>query len=277
MGKIIWLASYPKSGNIWLQAFLHNLFRNARQAPDFASLGGFCTPESAARHFMAPGSRPLGEWTREEIAGRRAEAHKAITERHSDNVFVSTQAALVESGGAPTITMDLTAAAIYIVRNPLDLAVSLAAHNGQDIDAVILRLAAEHESENSDQFAYQCHGSWSTNVLSWTQQRHAGFHLLRYEDMLSAPDNTFSPVAAFLGLDTPPERLARAIRFCSFSELAPREEKLGYPVRSGSSEKFFRAGKSDQWRDVLSADQVRRIVERHGKQMERFGYIPDSY
>jgi hypothetical protein len=39
----------------------------------------------------------------------------------------------------------------------------------------------------------------------------------------------------------------------------------------------LRVGKSDQWREVLSADQVRRVVDRHDKQMERFGYIPNDY
>ena len=31
MGALIWLASYPKSGNTWMRSFLHNLFRNASQ------------------------------------------------------------------------------------------------------------------------------------------------------------------------------------------------------------------------------------------------------
>ena len=28
MGRILWLASYPKSGNTWLRAFLHNLIHD---------------------------------------------------------------------------------------------------------------------------------------------------------------------------------------------------------------------------------------------------------
>jgi hypothetical protein len=276
MGNIIWLASYPRSGNIWLQSFLHNLLNQAQHAPTAEEIGGFCTPETAALHFMAPDSRPLGEWSWQEVAARRGAAHKAITELRSDNVFASTRAALAESGGAPTITMDYTAAAIYLVRNPLDLAVSLAAQGEQTIDQAITRLETEFLSKNSDQFAYECHGSWSTHVLSWTQQRHAGLHLLRYEDMLSAPENAFSPLATFMGLDVPPERLAQAIHFSSFSELAAEEKKSAARTGSGPPGGLLRVGKSEQWRDVLSADQARRIVEFHGEQMERFGYIPDN-
>ena len=278
MSDIIWLASYPRSGNIWLQSFLHNLLRDSRQAPSAEAIDGFCTPEPAAVHFLRPDSPPLGSWTREEVAARRAEAHKAIAGLHgSDNVFASTRAALAESGGFPSITMDLTAAAIYIIRNPLDLAVSLAAYDGQDIDGAITRLEAEYNSGNSDQFAYEFQGSWSTNVLSWTRQRHAGLHLMRYEDMISSPDKAFGPLVAFFGFDTPPERLARAIHFSSFDELSAMEEQAAGAGRDGRVGEIFRAGRADQWRDVLSDQQVHRIVNRRAKQMERFGYIPDGY
>jgi hypothetical protein len=278
MANIIWLASYPRSGNVWLQSFLHNLICDARQAPNAEAIVGFCTPEPAAVHFLGPDSAPLGSWTREEAAARRAQAHKAIAGlRDSDNVFASTQAALVESGGFPTITMHLTAGAIYMVRNPLDLAVSMAAYGGQEIDEAIMRLEAEYQSENSDKFAYEFQGSWSNHVMSWTQQRHAGLHFMRYEDMISAPVSAFGPLVTFLGLDIPPERIARAIHLSSFAELAAKEEQITRVGRSGQPGKIFRAGTADQWRDVLSDQQVRRIVNRHAKQMERFGYIPDGY
>lgn len=276
MSKIIWLASYPKSGNVWLQSFMYNLFCDSRQAPNPEAVSGFCTPESAAVHFMALDSRPLSAWSREEIAARRAEAHKAITELRSDNVFASTRAALVVSGGAPTITMEHTAAAIYLMRNPLDVAVSLAAAGDLSIDEAILRLGTEYETESSDKFAYEYHGSWSTHVMSWTQQNHAGLHLLRYEDLLSAPEKAFAPLATFLGLDSSPERLARAIRYASFAELAEQELKSNHATHSGHLKSLFRIGKSDQWRDALNADQVRRIVDRHAAQMERSGYLPED-
>jgi uncharacterized protein YutD len=40
---------------------------------------------------------------------------------------------------------------------------------------------------------------------------------------------------------------------------------------------LLRAGKPDQWREELSADQVRRFVDRYAEQMQRFDYIPGSY
>ena len=225
MGNIIWLTSFPRSGNVWLQSFLYNLISDAQQAPSPETISGFCTSESSALHFMALDSRPLSAWSREETAAQRSAAHKAITELRSDNVFASTRAALATSGGAPTITMEHTAAAIYLVRNPLDVAVSLAAQGDRSIDEAILRLETEYESENSDQFAYEYQGSWSTNGLSWTRQRHAGLHLMRYEDMLSTPENAFGPLVAFLDLTRHRSALLGRYNYRLLPSLPPRKRK----------------------------------------------------
>ena len=275
MANIIWLASYPRSGNIWLQAFLYNLICDAQAVPGATALGAFCTPENSALHFMSADSRPLGAWSREETAARRRAAQLAIAALRDDNVFASTHAALMMSHDAATIEMDQTVAAVYVVRNPLDVVVSLAADGGMSIDEAIIRLETEFETENSDRFAYECQGSWSTNVMSWTQQHHAGLHLLRYEDMLAVPEKSFGPLATFFGLDASPERLDRAIRLASFANLAQEAEKSASSHRSAGT--LFRVGKTDQWRDALSANQVSRVVHRHAQQMERFGYIPDGY
>jgi hypothetical protein len=40
---------------------------------------------------------------------------------------------------------------------------------------------------------------------------------------------------------------------------------------------FFRAGRANQWRDVLTRAQVERIVARHREQMARFRYVPAGY
>ena len=275
MANIIWLASYPRSGNIWLQAFLYNLICNAQATPRAAALADFCTPENSALHFMSPDSRPLGAWSREETAAHRADAQQALAALRSDNVFASTHAALMMNHGAATIEMDQTVAAIYLVRNPLDIVVSLAASGEMSVDEAIIRLETEFETENSDRFAYECQGSWSTNVMSWTQQRHAGLHLMRYEDMLAVPEKSFGPLATFFGFDSSPEQLDRAIRLASFANLALEAEKSS--ADNGGAGTLLRTGRSDQWREALSADQVGRIVRRHTQQMERFGYIPDGY
>ena len=101
--------------------------------------------------------------------------------------------------------------------------------------------------------------------------------VLRYEDLLHKPRKYFKQVANFLGLKPPPARLERAIKNSSFKALKAIEEKKGFRERSKKAEAFFREGRSDQWREVLTPEQVRRIIRDHHVQMERFGYIPEDY
>ena len=69
MGALIWLASYPKSGNTWMRSFLHNLFRNTPEPVDINEITDFCLGESAARWYERHASGPLNGLKAEEIAG----------------------------------------------------------------------------------------------------------------------------------------------------------------------------------------------------------------
>ena len=121
------------------------------------------------------------------------------------------------------------------------------------------------------------HSDWSTHVESWTASSHPQLHVVRYEDMSRRPGPTFRAITAFLGLKPPRERLERAMRHSSFRSLRAQEDRVGFIERTPSQERFFRTGKMGGWREVLDDAQVRRVVERHRAQMERFGYLPSGY
>ena len=63
MGKILWLASYPRSGNTWLRAFLHNLFRNSAEPYDINRLQDFTLIDSDARWYRMLDPRSPTELT----------------------------------------------------------------------------------------------------------------------------------------------------------------------------------------------------------------------
>jgi hypothetical protein len=174
--------------------------------------------------------------------------------------------------------MESTAGAIYIVRNPLDVALSFADHFGVSIEAAIDAMEREGAvTPASDSNVMEFVNSWSTHVKSWTQVGHPGLLIVRYEDMLDDPVKIFTDVARFLGLRPPRERILKAIRFSSFKELRKQEDASGFKERSEHSKNFFRSGKKNQWRQLLSEDQVRRIVDYHREQMAKFCYLPKGY
>lgn len=278
MGALIWLASYPKSGNTWMRTFLHNLFANGSQPVDLNRLDDFCLGVSHSYWYRKYTSTPLAELTHEEIAKFRSDVQRDFTSSFPDSVFVKTHHFLGERDGAPLHNMDVTAGAIYIVRNPLDVALSMVPHFGVPLDAVIDIMADETAgTEITDKHVAEHYGSWSTNVRSWTQTPSPQLLVLRYEDLLAKPRTNFKRVTNFLGLKPSSERLERAIRFSSFKVLKAQEEKTGFKERPEVSKAFFREGKAEQWRTKLTPEQVRRIIADHGEQMERFGYIPKDY
>ena len=277
MGAIIWLASYPKSGNTWIRAFLHNLFLDRPEPAPINALNDFCLGEDKAEYYNNFDRRPCTEMTPREIAELRPKVHDLLTKAYPDSVFVKTHNYLGEWEGFPLVNMECTAGAIYLVRNPLDVAVSSARFYGVTIDQAIAWMAHPGMgSPTTDTSVRQVYGTWSTHLESWTQNPMPSLHVTRYEDMLNQPFKTFGGVAKFLGLDPPRARLQRAIANSSFRSLRKQEDERGFVERSQHAH-FFRVGRAGQWRKVLSEEQVRRIVSDHREQMKRFKYLPKGY
>lgn len=273
MGGIIWLASYPKSGNTWMRAFLHNLMRNPDRPIEPSALTALTLGDGLAQFYQPHSPRPTVELSHEEIARLRPLVQRDLTRRSPDSVFVKTHNWLGEDHGVPCISMEYTAGAIYIVRNPLDVVISLADHFGLSIDGAIERMADPlARTANAPHRVPDVMSSWSNHVRSWTQTPSPRLHVIRYEDMLNKPLQAFGGVVRFLGLKPSRERLQKAIDFSSFGVLQKLEAEKGFTERSEFSERFFRKGRSGQWRDVLSEAQQRAILETHGEQMARFGY-----
>lgn len=275
MGKIIWLASYPKSGNTWVRAFLHNLLRNPDAAYDINKITEMTTSDSAIQWYKMHDPRPWAEWSVEDVAALRRKVQLSICASRKDDIFVKTHNAMMVFKGHPLIHPDLMAGAIYVVRNPLDVCISLKHHYGCDFDTAIEVLAdASIGSTTNDKIVYEVHKNWSIHVDSWTSRPWPGLHVVRYEDMLNNPMRAFSGVAGFLGLKPPRRRLEKAIELSSFKTLRAQEDQKGFTEKSPFAERFFREGRAGQWRDLLSQAQIDKVVATHKEQMQRFGYWP---
>ena len=280
MGDIVWLASYPKSGNTWLRAFLHNLFHNEARPVDVNRMqGGLLQSDGALMWFQMVDRRPVSAWSSEDVAAMRPKVCELIARGQPGSIFCKTHNALMTVHGHPTINLQVTSGAIYVVRNPLDVAASTADFLGIGLDQVIEMMATDylempHDVERNNVSIVS--GSWSQHVASWTGGTNERLHVVRYEDMLEKPSAAFGSVARFLGLKPSRQRLLRAIRHSSFGAMQGQEAAGGFRERSEHQKRFFRRGKAGGWKDELSESQVRRICEAHEEQMKRFGYLPEG-
>jgi hypothetical protein len=275
MGSIIWLASYPKSGNTWLRAFFHNLMRNPERSYDINRLSDLTVGDGQAHWYQEFDPRPASQYSVADVQRMRPLVQRKIASLSPGSVLVKTHNALMEDDGHALIDFDVTVGTIYIVRNPLDVVISWSHHLGKPVDEIIDFMNMDGaQSANTDANVYELHGSWRQNVMSWTQHPNPQLLVVRYEDMLETPLKTFAAVARFLGIDPPRARLDKAIKLSSFRVLQEQERQQGFRERSPHAAAFFREGRAGQWRKALSPEQVRRMVEPNREQMERFGYVP---
>jgi Sulfotransferase domain len=283
MGGIIWLASYPKSGNTWARLFLHNLLLNPDKPADINNIPELSLADGVKANYEQVGGKKFSEYSPRDVAALIPKVHELFTKTSPDSVFVKTHTNLGTVFGVPLITPKYTIAAIYFIRNPLDVVVSFARHSDFTIDKTIellnhpkgrSRTKNEGESEEDFGFVETVYGSWSGHVSSWMQFSRQHLHIMRYEDMLETPMETFGNMSKFLGLNPPEERLKKAVEFSSFDELKKQEKNKGFSERLSTTDSFFRSGKAGQWQEILSDKQVDEIVTCHRDIMKEFGYLP---
>jgi hypothetical protein len=277
---IIWLASYPKSGNTWSRFFLANYLANPDSPMpinDIPNLS-YITHDSPIDHFERFAGKKLEEMAEEEVAEVRGKVHKWLALSRGRDIFVKTHNMVGISHGFPLIAPEATAGAIYIVRNPLDVSVSFSHHFGMTIERAVQALCTpEFFIPTAENQITQHFGSWTQHVNSWTRAPGMVRHVMRYEDMWHHPRETFAELVAFLGLPAEPDRLAKAIEFSSFDELKGQEKKSKFKEARGNDDAaFFRGGKIGGWREVLSEAQVAQLIDAHRDAMRRFGYLSDD-
>ena len=280
MTRIVWLASYPKSGNTWLRAFLTNFDSESDSPVNINVLPGI---DAASRDLF---DEALGvessDMTHEEIQHYRPAAYRQIAARAREPLFCKIHDAYTWlSDSESLVPADVSKSAIYLVRNPLDVAISFAHHSGWTLDACIDRMADETFAFSSKPERLHPHLkqrllSWSQHVLSWLDQDAIPVHLMRYEDTRSAPLKAFTALLEFLGRDPDSQRIRRAIEFSSFEVLHRQELASGFRERPAAASFFFRRGTPGEWRDVLTGSQVARLIKDHSAVMRRLGYLSDD-
>jgi hypothetical protein len=282
MAKIVWLASYPKSGNTWLRVLLTNYLRQGDAPADINKLDG--GPIASARvwfdEWAGIESSVLDDTTIERL---RPEVYRCMLREATDTLYMKTHDAWTRTDrDAALFPADVTAGVVYILRNPLDLAASCANHWGVNIERAVENLCdpefalARSLGGLSDQLRQRLR-SWSGHVTSWLDESELPIQLIRYEDLQRDPVQTFGDVVRFCGEPYDEARLRQAVAFSDFAELQRQEQAQGFRERSvNAPEPFFRRGQVGGWREELSAELVDRLIETQGETMRRFGYLAED-
>lgn len=291
MTRTVWLASYPKSGNTWFRMLVANLA--AQDEPvdinDLSERGGIASARGPFDHLLLIES---GLLTHDEIDCLRPRVYEQLARGAEDDEYDVPETLppvrFVKAHDAYTLTPKgeplLAGArgadgAIVIVRDPRDVAPSLANHNRRAIDEVIAFMNdgdatfCGRADGQQNQLRQRLPG-WSGHVASWLDQSDIPVHLVRYEDLRADTEGVFARALEFSGREASAQDIGRAVRFADFAQLQAQERDKGFresPVPPAEG-RFFRRGQAGGWLDELTAEQAARIEHDHAPTMRRLGY-----
>lgn len=272
---ILFIASYPRSGNTFSRILLGNY--TADGALDINQLEKALPADTSEFLWTGiPGyasmdPTPHNHWQhrRQVIADYRRRPTQMPVRA------LKTHTANLTAFGAPAFEFRPQDRVLYLVRHPLDVAVSNADYNNQDLDAAIDLMCRPGTCVGTGTLAgIEARGSWTEHVSGWLATAACPFLLMRYEDLCQNPTAGLRRILDFIGLPVDELRLARAVKRSTFSELQRQERENGFqeaPAHTRSG-RFFRQGRSGQWREVMTADQVRRLGRHCAETMALLGY-----
>ena len=276
--KIVWLASYPKSGNTWFRVFLSNLLSEKAQPVSINEL--YSTPIASSRVLFDDYSGvSASDLTPKEIEELRPEVYRQIARESKDTVFQKVHDAWrLTPSGKPMFPADITKGVIYFIRNPLDVSVSFAFHSSRKPGKTVLQVNNKKHAfcQKNDRIYNQLLqplSDWSGHVKSWVDDSGLPVLMLKYEDMLADTFGEFRKAVIFAGLKKSDEKIRSAIKASELEKLAAMEKEEGFNEKPLGMEAFFREGRSDSWKKHLNQEEKEALVNAQRTFMERFGYL----
>ena len=269
--RIIWIASFPKSGNTWMRSLLAHYFMPAGQAPDINNLRNFTTADVRQDFYDAAAGQPYRGKDIADWMAVRPQALRLIAGSRPNHHFVKTHCQTIRIGDQDVIPPEVTAGAIYLIRNPFDLAPSFARHQSADVDTAIDRMLNPDSVMGTPTGIFDILGRWDDHVYSWTNAPGLKRRVIRYEDLLARPAREMRGLLeVFLGQKVDAAKLARAIKETSFANMQKQEKEKGFTERPEGMTSFFAKGQAGVWRDDLTPAQVARLREGFLPTLEKY-------
>ena len=285
---IIWLASYPKSGNTWIRFFILSLLTGKKTDLNLNHLRAIANyPDKS--HFNGLISDYLNL---DEVAKNWINSQSKIN-IDKNLRFFKTHNMLGKFKNYPFTDKNNTIATIHIVRDPRNVITSLKNHynlsNYNDAKRFlffknqILSLSNQEKEKYLNKEKHplpQFIGSWQTHYLSWKNMK-MNYLLVKYEDLLNKPIQEFTKISNFIGKIVKnkftDENINDAINLSSFENLKRMEDKHGFtesPVnKDGEKNKFFFLGPKNNWKKILDQRTVNEINIEFSEEMKELGYL----
>ena len=277
---IIWLASYPKSGNTLLRSILSAYFYSKEGDFKFNNLYKI-SQFPAVDHFLRLGVNINDE---SEVFKNFVNAQNLINEDGKAKFF-KTHSRLCQMYGSNFTDLKNTLGVIYIVRDPRNVVTSFAHHYNLTVDQATEALFDEKRFMiKTEKLCSVSLGSWDSNYKSWKELKKQNKYLLaKYEDLISKKKSTMLKIFKFLdnlGLKVNLDmvKLNKAIKSTDFDKMKNLEKNETFyeavvDEKTGKRKAFFNLGPKNDWRRILGEKNREKIEECFKEEMCEMGYL----
>jgi hypothetical protein len=275
---ISWIASYPKSGNTFIRSFLASYLFSDTGKFDFDLLYNIL-------------QFPSLKFSKTDLFSKKDAAQNWIYNQNfffnNKDTFLKTHNTLIEFEGYKFTSPKQTKGAIYIVRDPRNVVLSMSHHYSltyeESFEKMINNEASLLEKTfNNDHSNFTFLGSWSNHYKSWRDNNEFKVLFLKYEDFEENAEKEFKKILSFIyelkneKFIINNKKFSNALKSTNFTNLKNKENIYGFEESiysdKGKKLNFFNFGFQNKWQKKLPNDIVKKINLSLKNEIIELGY-----
>ena len=273
---IIWIASYPKSGNTWVRALIAHYFFSKSEKFSFDILKHI--PNFNVSDFI---SKKTLLKSSEDIIKNWLPSQKFINQKFKRNLLFKTHNACIKINGNEFTNKEVSAGGIYVVRDPRNVISSYKNFEKKTYEDIAENMFDEKGYLLSNKSTFERFGIKGTEVISSWGHNNSDIPicLIKYEDLLNDTAKEFIRIFNFLkkinnekNIKIDKNRLKNTIKETSFDNLKNLERKNGFSEKQDRSVNFFNQGEVNEWSQILPKEISFKIEEKFAREMTELNY-----
>ncbi len=276
--KIVFVASYMKSGNTWMRSIICSLLNNGNfNLKDLKKIKLF-SQEAYFNKLNGITYQENGNFDFNFISNNWIKAQKLINNSTKEEVkFFKTHNVRGIINNNYFTDESVCKGFIYLIRDPRDISISLAKHMNINIDKAIEIMLFEKNFVTNFLKVNEAVCTWKQHIESWVGFNNVPRLIIKYEDMLDNIGKTMEEIIEYLGIvynykkNFDENIIEKTINNTEFKNLQKLEKVSGFSEATYNN--FFRKGKYGQWKKILSKEQINLIENKLGPTMKKLGYL----
>ena len=283
---IIWLASYPKSGNTWVRSIIASLIYSSDGRFNFKLLNKIDQfPEK--KYFKDF----VSDFADFELIKKNWIAAQDKINLDNNIKFFKTHQGKYTVGEDNFTNEENTIAVIYIVRDPRNVVTSISNHYTLSIKESLKFMLSDTIIGNKKSFEESYKekksgiltllGKWNNHYRSWTRKK-GNLLLIKYEDLIFNPNAEILKISSFLkkfiNFEADDKKYQNILKTTSFENLKKMENEESFKEgvlnkETKSKVNFFNLGPKNKWQKHLNQDIIDIIKKNFKDEMNEIGYL----